>query len=451
VTSLACNFSSDKSCIKNIVDGGGIACLCSGGVPVTDEVYIERKWKPALELANLKMVCTEDEYKRLANNAREEVGDASRAKIPLRCRECNISSDKSWIVSILQGGGIACLCSGGVPVTDDVYIERKWKPALELAKLEMVCTEDEYKRLANKAREDFGSASTAKIPLRCRVCDVSSEKSWIVSILQGGGIACLCSGGVPVTDDVYIERKWKPALKLAKLEMVCTEDEYKSLANKAREDFGHANKAKIPLICLKCGINSEKSYIDHIIQGSGISCKCNGRKTELKLLEWLQTVFPTSIISSTWTNDGQKKGPISSKKGITKYDFVLTFETCSIIIELDGAQHFNCTSNEWGNKQGWDNDLLKETYARDTLKIPMVRVLQEEVWGDYPTWQTWVSSCISSIQNGSNKMLWTPDRPEYNDALVSEYAKLRADSHPQKSLQSSLKEFFKKEEIKKKI
>jgi len=70
------------------------------------------------------------------------------------------------------------------------------------------------------------------------------------------------------------------------------------------------------------------------------------------------------------------------------YDFVIK----NIIIELDGAQHFEQVSNWQLLEKTQENDTLKNKLALEN-GYNMIRICQRIVWNDKEDWEKSINKC----------------------------------------------------------
>jgi very-short-patch-repair endonuclease/DNA-directed RNA polymerase subunit RPC12/RpoP len=123
--------------------------------------------------------------------------------------------------------------------------------------------------------------------------------------------------------------------------------------------------------------------LDAIKKGSW--CPHCKHKTELKLKKWLEAKY---VIKTQPRYDWCK----SSTTG-RHYPFDFSIENLKLIIELDGAQHFQQVSN-------WK--CYKETTKRDVYKMKqairngytVIRLLQENVYYDQTDWKINLTKAI---------------------------------------------------------
>jgi very-short-patch-repair endonuclease len=118
---------------------------------------------------------------------------------------------------------------------------------------------------------------------------------------------------------------------------------------------------------------------------NGANCPMCSNKTETKLFDALKPMYPTLIT--------QFKQEWCKKSRCLPFDFCIPDH--NIIIELDGAQHFRQVSNWTSPEDTFKNDLFKEKCANDN-GYSVIRILQEDVFGDK---YDWLSNLQTDIEN----------------------------------------------------
>ncbi|SHO33466.1 Restriction endonuclease [Cedratvirus A11] len=124
-------------------------------------------------------------------------------------------------------------------------------------------------------------------------------------------------------------------------------------------------------------------------------CPLCVRKTEAKLLQFLQCTYPSSKVEIqkrfSWC-----KNPITGL--ILPFDFYL--EDFRIIVELDGEQHFTQVANWQTPEQTREKDILKMQKAREN-SISVVRLLQRDVFYDRNDWKNKLVQSIKEYNSPS--------------------------------------------------
>jgi hypothetical protein len=78
--------------------------------------------------------------------------------------------------------------------------------------------------------------------------------------------------------------------------------------------------------CPDCN-NLYRSHMSYV--SSGTWCGCKKRKTETKVLTWIEETFPNHVIR-----------PQYALPGMSKHHFDISILDISLHIEIDGIQHF---------------------------------------------------------------------------------------------------------------
>jgi hypothetical protein len=177
------------------------------------------------------------------------------------------------------------------------------------------------------------------------------------------------------------------------------------------------SRSVVSVKCGKCGTITRKTCITNIQQGGGVGCtQCSMHKTEAKVYKWLQKTYPGIVIIN------EKRGPMSYNSCLsTRYDFHLTFPGRSIILELDGPQHFWFSAYCY-NPDICTNDVNKERYAIDTLRVHLIRVLQNDEWTNTNDWDGWLVISINAALLEDTPRVHIPNAKEYIGEY-SEYTK----------------------------
>ncbi|CAE8740268.1 unnamed protein product [Polarella glacialis] len=160
---------------------------------------------------------------------------------------------------------------------------------------------------------------------------------------------------------------------------------------------------------------SVASRIHDIKKGQGFGCACS-RKTELKLLEWLQL-----CVGHSCNVEREVCGCVNSATGRhLPFDFRVKER---ILIELDGWLHF-CGTDFLGNPchATPQRDLMKERWALENDHV-LIRVLQKDVWSELGGWQSYLLNSIAEAESDSRPRVIVPDAPEYQGGI---YHELRA-------------------------
>ena len=201
-----------------------------------------------------------------------------------------------------------------------------------------------------------------------------------------------CGGSAPLNIDIVLERfkeKHGDLYDYSKCEYInCSTD--------------------MTITCRRHG-DFYQTYDNH---SRGAGCPSCVHKTESKLLEKLQSVYPTIArqFKATWCQ----------KKTYLPFDFCI--EEYKIIIELDGAQHFIPIAH-WGSlpEQQFENDKFKETCANEN-GYSIIRLIQEDVLNDKYDWFGDLCKTISyTINLGSVLNSYLCKNNEYVRFTETEY------------------------------
>jgi len=245
--------------------------------------------------------------------------------------------------------------------------------------------------------------------LRCVECGEVVTSTSITSLQSGQGIGCRCHSTM-----ANHWRHRRPEVvawgERDRFEVETTEEEW------AAECDGCNYCPK--LRCLECGVPVTSTSIDSLQRGQGIGCRCK-HKTEAKLGAWLEQTFPAATVKT------QYRGPTTAGTWRqTRFDFHLTLDGFEVLLELDGPQHF-WRGHKFYTDEGCERDLLKERWAV-ARGLSVVRVLQEDVWGEKHGWHGWLTKSVADARTGEARPI-TPDALEYR-TTNSAYVQLRASS-----------------------
>ena len=151
-----------------------------------------------------------------------------------------------------------------------------------------------------------------------------------------------------------------------------------------------------PKIECSCGNPVNTTSINNFVNNNELGCTNCRNKTEPILHEWLKMrLSKNAIITLQFPGPGRKK-----------FDFHTKFiDGTEMIFELDGAWHFVPFQNKQDEtslddfKNAMLRDLEKEEWAT-AKKIPILRVLQEDVWFDQNDWAGYFKRNINGILDG---------------------------------------------------
>ena len=435
-------FSNKMTTLGNLQQNLGIACFCKGSkLPLNDPRYFQcmmdsticEKTNQFTQMYKYELVkWDQDEF------ARQVSITSNETKLPLRCKMCGVFSNKVTTLGNLQRNqGISCFCKGitNMQIADPRYFKCMMDPAIcekteqftRMYKYELVgWDQNEFTKHVSK------TGVKTKLPLRCKTCGVFSNKTVLNHLQQNQGIGCFCRGSaMELTDPQYYQCMMNPDIceetdhftQMHRHELMeWNQDEFIRQVSKT------GTETKLPLRCKTCGVFSKKTALSDMQQNHGIACKCYRHKTEIKVMEWLENnAFPMA----TWENNPIKFGPKSEKGGQCKFDIVGTWPSgIQIIVEVDGAQHFDLEAYH-ASTDIIANDVAKEQWVLRppspsvvTTVIGLVRVLQEDAWGDLNDWEGYLRVSIESLLHLSHQPSPTPRIirpvvPEYLDGMYA--------------------------------
>ena len=264
-------------------------------------------------------------------------------------------------------------------------------------------------------------------PIRCiKHPDRIITTTKIICISIGQGVGCMqCNNPLNTWKHRYDDFK---SMLPSTVQLVTTHSEWK--------DECDSCLFKPTLKCLTCKVVVTTTRINDIHQGQSIGCTCRN-KTETKFYNWLNDVCIVILKRdlSSLANvivTPQACGPyVNESRFPTHYDVELTFDDgFKVRMEIDGEQHFDKKSRIF-RMEGCHRDKAKEEHSIRVDKVPMIRVLQPDVWDDKNAWDDY---CIRSIKKlyrrwkkGKAPRIVLPpgNRWEYCDPARSVYAQLR--------------------------
>lgn len=216
-----------------------------------------------------------------------------------------------------------------------------------------------------------------------------------------------CSHEFPIALDKINSNRWCPYCAVSSGKLCgdkhcdfCFNRSFAAINSELLEYWSEKN-SKEPRELLPC---SDNKYIFNCpSHGEFLMSLCNvtyghwcslcKRKTEAKLMKWLQKNYPGEVNRETrfdWCRGKMRYLP---------FDFCL--ENRKIIIELDGAQHFRQILNWTSPSQIQNRDRYKERKANQN-GYSVVRLLQEDVWNDRNQWETLLKETLNRIREFPN-------------------------------------------------
>jgi very-short-patch-repair endonuclease/DNA-directed RNA polymerase subunit RPC12/RpoP len=163
--------------------------------------------------------------------------------------------------------------------------------------------------------------------------------------------------------------------------------EFWSKSNKlSPREYIKGSRTKVDFDCQTCGLTFSSAINNVVYSNTWCTlCKC---KTETKLLQFLQTKFPS--IERQKSFDWCK----TTKHYARKYDFYIPQKR--LLIELDGGQHFRQISNWTAPEETQKIDILKNNLAIEN-GFTIIRICQEIVFYNKEQWDTQLLSQIDRL------------------------------------------------------
>ena len=329
-----------------------------------------------------------------------------KSKLDVTCRHCGHRSRSTWVQGLQQGTAPGCFCNGGVPWSS---------PAGRARCLEMIWEryggQYDVRRMDESWWKAHVKGAFSKLDVTCRHCGHRWRNTCVHSLQQGTAPGCFCNGGVPWSS---------PAGRARCLEMIWERYGGQYDVRRMDEAWWKAHvkdqSSKLDVTCRHCGHRSRSTWVYSLQQGRSPACLCS-RKTEGKLMRWLAQNFSHLNVTS---QVGGCTSPASNRT--LPFDFGLNKDT--ILIELDGnIGHFGLG---WGGSEDDggvpQRDHFKEQWALRNGKT-VVRLLQEDVYGDTWDWKGFLASVVRQSIRNSCPCVITQESMRYKSGI---YHELRA-------------------------
>jgi hypothetical protein len=362
------------------------------------------------------------------------------AKLKLTCSRCKTTSESTTLSDIQKGNGIACFCSGSMPRSSRQYYDTVMDNA-ELCK-ELGCYTVFHRDVApaeKPSREVWEAAAAqgcyAKLKLTCSKCKTTSESTALSSLQQGGGIACFCSGSMPLSSRQYYdtimnnadlcnELGWYTALHrdMAPVETPSFEV-WEAAAVQGKY-------AKLKLTCSRCKIASASTCLSNLRSGQGIACGCVNKTEGLVWFPELRKQAADDGHQLLCDTAGEyKPGHLRTETGNgdlsrRKFDGGLRILPIGHPTsgELDGRHHFEDVCQF--DSTAAENQRIDGAKVRSGLAAGEwnVRYHQEGVWTDAYQWRTFMRKAHAHIAaagcDAAPKVILPEHyRPEYTQWL----------------------------------
>jgi len=184
--------------------------------------------------------------------------------------------------------------------------------------------------------------------------------------------------------------------------------DYNKNKDKPWEVFKNCNK-KFWFKCDNCP-HSFDSRLNDISSSNRTWCPHCKNKTEKKLYEFLQKLYPNYIIKkeykTKWCRNPDPNYKKKKEPCYYPYDFNIQIkeQNINIIIELDGIQHFEYVSlfnNNVEDRQNIDFYKMFQAYKNNHS---FIRIFQEDVFLDNNDWKNKLKKCIDKIIKSNNIM-----------------------------------------------
>ncbi len=351
----------------------------------------------------------------------------SKSEVCIYHRVCKTSASP-LLNNLQQNQGIACFCSGKMSLVDPQYYDKMLDPDI-CNRLGWYAPFHDGRGLKPPSRESFylsianaENKNTSMQKCFCSKCETSAS-SMLGHLQQNQGIACFCSGSMPLDDPQYYDKMldpvicnlkgWYAAFHKRGLKPPSRESFYLSIAKSENKSFSMHE-----CVCSNCGTSGSSRQSD-LRNNQGIDCGCRNKTETLILKPWLEGLAEREGYGQVCHNTLKYKR--ESTGGSCPFDFSLP--ALSAIVELDGniqGGHFDSESDTP------QRDLEKERWAREE-GYQVFRVLQEEVWADTNGWDNWLATKLKlwSERRGRGLPPSPAIHPEHPLYLGGVYASLR--------------------------
>ena len=328
------------------------------------------------------------------------------SKVPVKHSACGTIVATTSIRSLRTSRGVGC--------PKCVSVMRTWSEryddflTLVPSGYELMLTREEWQERCSG--HDFCP------PIRCKQHDFLVLTTSVNSLKSGRGMGCAkCVPALHPWSERYDEFL---TLVPSGYELMLTREEWRERCS--------GERFCPPIRCIQHGMLVLTTSIHNIHNGRGVGCTSCVNKTEGIVYEWLTRKYPWNV---------QRQFPGPRWKGQTRFDFAVFSGRKTVIVEVDGPQHFwendRRDSRDGGSgstDKFWEacrRDLFKENWAlRNNMSV--VRVLQEDAWIGRYDWRGWLARCIeSAFASAAPKIYFQTDVPEYTSAN-SAYVALRA-------------------------
>ena len=262
-----------------------------------------------------------------------------------------------------------------------------WPSKLGMVTFMNDCHSGGYELINPSSEEEWLSrvgGNGAKVDIRCLVC--SFETSVLIRNFHSRKTArCFCTGSVP----------WNMRESHSHFLNIVSKTEFEPMPEvvdyeqwKQRKVNNHSS---VRLRCRKCNVISDKVEINSFVRKRSASCACR-HKTQRIVFEFVRSIVqcPSSVVNEHVMGTWESGRPMCSDIAI------VVGGTTLLCIEVDGDQHFR---RHTGFPIDFDalqtRDFLKELKCVEQ-NIPMVRVVQEDVWESKFDWKSFLKHLVTN-------------------------------------------------------
>jgi very-short-patch-repair endonuclease len=321
-----------------------------------------------------------------------EVSKGSEKKCWFLCKDCNHEYDS--IPYSIKKDKHCPYCSNQILCNNDECIVCFNKSCASSHKIK-----NEWSSLNKKTPIQVFLQSNGKVWFDCKICN-HSYNSRPGKYFNNDGCCPFCANLKLCEDNECLtcfNKSFASHPKAACLN-------YKNDINSRMTFKGSEKRATFN--CDKCKMEFT-SMLYNVL--SGYWCPFCKNKTEGKVMEFLQSIYPDCKrqLRFDWCR-------FSQTNNIMPIDFGLANQM--IVIELDGEQHFNQVSN-------WTSPEL--TQAKDIEKMKkcieegysLIRIYQLDVWYNKYDWKTVLQNAINELKDAEAQIIFISSNDCYNAYL----------------------------------
>ena len=261
VKCLACGHESQTATVASLLAMRAPRCFCprvGGSIPWKTDVGRTR----LLQILHDKWGDDKDISEITPEWWRNHVQGANTC-LPLTCRRCGHRSTSCAITTLQQGGEPGCFCNGRVFWKSLEGRER----ILDIIAAKYGGTKDVTAMTTTWWFANVVDQSST-IRMRCTTCEYINCKSRIGDVANGDGVGCWCKG-VPYEGREGYDRVHYLLDQNSRINSSAVTYEWWCESRITAH-------SKLPLSCRDCGHSSSDLTINHLQQGGGPACFCNG-------------------------------------------------------------------------------------------------------------------------------------------------------------------------------